>query len=77
MAQKRKWSEADQFNDLSTVTHTSPSAKIRGVVTVMSPMKKRKTCEYYNGEVADDKTHIRLLEFDDDVRQKLLEHQTV
>ena len=64
----------DEFNDLSSVTHTSTNAKVRGVVTVVSPMKKDKTCEYFDGELADDKARIRLFGFDSNVRQKLLEH---
>ena len=74
MAQKRKML-MDQFDDLASITHASPNAKIRGVVTVVSPMKKGKTCEYFDGELADDKARIRLFGFDDNVRQKLLEHQ--
>lgn len=75
MAQKRKLNEVDQFDDLSTVTRTSLSAEIRGVVTAVSPMKKGKTCDYFNGELADNKARIRLFGFHDNVRQKLLEHQ--
>ena len=38
-------------------------------------MKKGKTCEYFDGELADEKAQIRLFGFDKNVRQKLLEHQ--
>ena len=64
----------DEFNDLSSVTHTSINAKVRGVVTAVSPMKKGKTCKYFDGELADDKARIRLFGFDSNIRQKLLEH---
>ena len=67
MAQKCKML-MDQFDDLASITHTSPNGKVRGVVTVVSPMKKGKTCEYFDGELADDKARIRLFGFDDNIR---------
>ena len=38
--------EFDEFEDLSKVSHPSPKAKIHTVVT---PMKKSKTCSFFNG----------------------------
>ena len=38
-------------------------------------MKKGKTCEYFDGELADDKARIRHFGFDNNVWQKLLELQ--
>ena len=64
----------DEFDNLLSVTHTSTNAKVGGIVTAVSPMKKGKTCEYFDGELADDKARIRLFGFDN-VWQKLLEHQ--
>ena len=64
----------DDFDNLLSVTHTSTNAKVRGIVTVVSPMKKGKTCKYFDGELADDKARIRLFGFNNNVRQKLLEH---
>ena len=52
----------DDFDNLLSVTHTSTNAKVRGIVTVVSPMKKGKTCKYFDGELADDKARIRLLD---------------
>ena len=67
----------DEFDNLLSVTHTSTNAKVGGTVTAVSPMKKGKTCEYFDGELAmvDDKAQIRLFGFDNNVWQKLLEHQ--
>ena len=42
------------------------------MVTVVSPMKK---CDYFDGDLADDKARARLFKFNDNVRKKLLEHQ--
>ena len=62
----------DEFDSLSSLTRASPNAKVRGVVTVISPMKKGKACQYFDGELADEKARIRLFGFDDNVRQKFL-----
>ena len=64
----------DEFDDLGAI-NASPNAKIRGVVTEMSPMKKAKMCDYFDGELADDKARVRLFGFDDNIRKKLLEYQ--
>jgi len=64
----------DEFDDLGAI-NASPNAKIRGVVTEMSPMKKAKMCDYFDGELADDKARGRLFGFDDNIRKKLLEYQ--
>ena len=44
-------------------------------MTAVSPMKKGKTCKCFDGELANDKAKIRLFGFDNNIRQKLLEHQ--
>ena len=36
--------ECEEFEEVSAVVHTSPNAKIHGVVTSLSPMKKAKSC---------------------------------
>jgi len=38
-------------------------------------MKKGKTCDYFDGELADHKARVRLFGFDDTVKRKLQEHQ--
>ena len=50
------------------ISHTSPNAKLHGV---LSPMKKSKTCSYFDGEVTDGKACIRVFGFDAGVRKKL------
>ena len=40
----------------------SPNAKIHGVLTALSPMKKSRTCKYFDGEITDGKNNMRLLD---------------
>ena len=42
MASKRG-REVDEFDDVVSVVNPSPNAKIHGVVTAVSPMKRGKT----------------------------------
>ena len=67
----------EEFEDVSEVANPSPNAKIRGVVTSMSPMKKGRTCNYFDGEITDGKTSMRLFGFDSaaGVRRKLMEFE--
>ena len=58
-----------------TSAKCSPRAKIQGVVTSLSPMKKSKSnCDYFDGELHDGKIGIRVFGFDTNVRRKLFEH---
>ncbi len=62
--------------DVSTVA-VSPNAKVHGVVSCVSPMKRSKTCSYFDGEVTDGKNTMRLFGFDGaaGVRRKLVEFE--
>ena len=51
MASKRG-REVEEFDDVASVVNASPNAKIHGVVTTVSPMKKGKTCSYFDGEIS-------------------------
>lgn len=72
MANKRRREEEDEF-DVSDIARPSPKAKVRGVVSTISPMKKSKTCSYFDGELTDGKATMRIFGFDGSVRRKLLE----
>ena len=56
------------------MNHASPSAKIHGRITGLSPMKKAKTCIYFDGEIADESGTMHVYGFDSGVRKKLSEH---
>ena len=55
--------------------NASPNAKIHGVVTTVSPMKKGKTCSYFDGEISDGQAKMRVFGFDSGVRRELLEYE--
>ncbi len=40
-----------EYKGVSAVPCTSPSARIHGVLTSVSPMKKRQTCSFFDGEL--------------------------
>ena len=65
--------EVTEFDDVSSVDGPSPNAKIHGVLTTLSPVKKSRTCNYFDGELTDGKLNMRLFGFDsaEGVRRKL------
>ena len=76
MSQKRKIREDDNiFDDIVSINEPSSSATLHGVVTSLSPMKKGKSCEYFDGSLSDETANIRFVGFSTSVRRKLLQHQ--
>ena len=71
MAAKRKLKP--EFDKVSSLNLSSPSAKLQGVVTSISPMKKSSNSgtEYFFGELADDTGRVRIFGFDSSIRDKL------
>lgn len=63
----------EEFANVSEIAHPSPKAKLHAVVSSISPMKKTKTCSYFDGELTDGKARVRLFGFDCTVRRKLVE----
>ena len=55
--------EVEEVN-VSDVLNHSPNAKIRVVVTGVSPMKKSRNCSYFDGQISDGKTRMWLFGFD-------------
>ena len=43
--------EREEEFDVSEVAHTSSSADVKGVVKTLSPMKKSKSCSYFDDEI--------------------------
>ena len=68
---KRSRATAEEECDVSDVSKPSPNAKIHGIITCISPMKKSKTCDFFDGEISDGKSSIRLFGFDSSVRKQL------
>ena len=63
--------ECEELDGVSKVLHPSPNAKIHSVVTSVSPMKKAKTCSFFDGEISDGKATMRVFGFDSGVRRRL------
>ena len=74
MSQKRKFREDYIFDDIVSVNEPSSSATLHGVVTSLSPMKKGKSCEYFDGSLSDETANIG---FSTSVRRKLLQHNGI
>ncbi len=62
--------DLEEFRDVTAVMHASPDAKVHGIVTRLSPMKKRKKSEYFNGELSNEKTKMRLFGFEATVHEQ-------
>ena len=58
---------------ISAINKTSPCAKVNGIMKAISPMKKAKTCSYFDGKITDGKATLRVFGFDAGVRCKLVE----
>ena len=52
--------EFDDFEDLSKVSHPFLKAEIHAVVTSVSPMKKSRTCSFFDGKISDGKACMRV-----------------
>ena len=57
--------------DVSEVAEPSPTMNLHAVMTALSPMKKSKHCAYFDGEVTDGKSSMRIFGFHSEVRKKL------
>ena len=47
--------ETDRELDISEVTKASPQAKIHGIMSNLSPMKKSCSTPYFDGQLTDGK----------------------
>ena len=70
---RKWWSESEMnlrtLNCVSGVTHSSPNAKLCGMVCSISPMKPTKTCSYFSNR----KSTMTLFCFNSSVWRKLVE----
>ena len=64
--------ELEEFDSLSEISHASPNAKVHSVVTLLSPVKKSKTCSYFDGDFTNGKACMHMFSFDAGVCKKLL-----
>ncbi len=60
--------DLEEFRNVTAVMHASPNAKVHGVVTRLSQLKKGK---YFNGELSDGKTKMRVFGFEVAVQRRL------
>ena len=68
MARKRPHNEID---DLDKVDNPMESATIHGVVTTLSPIKKGRTTNFFDGTLADSSGKMRIVGFNTD-HQKIM-----
>lgn len=68
-----KMSKCAVEEDVSEVLQPTGNAAVQGVRTEVSHMKKSMTCSYFDGERADRKGSMRILEFHSGIRRKLVD----
>ena len=61
MSRKHAREDVEDFGEVSEVGHASPKARIHGVVAMVSPIRKAKTCFYFDGKLSDGKKSMRVL----------------
>ena len=66
--------QAHEFDNLKRTT-ASDSATVHGVVASLSPMKKGRSANYFEGRITDGDTEMRLVGFRDAARKKLVSFQ--
>ncbi len=69
------WLWRDSSEGESNLTKLATAAKIHRVLSSLSPMKKSKTCSYFDGTVTDGKVSMRVFGLDSSVRRKLMEFE--
>ena len=55
----------EEFQEVSEVSCESPNAKIHAVVESLSPMKKSKSCSYFDELITDGKTMMQVFGFEE------------
>ena len=67
-----KKSSPKDFDTLAEICNPTANAKVTGVITSLSPIKKSKgNISYFDREISDGKASIRLFGFDSSVNRKL------
>ena len=70
MAEKGKSRAGDDFKSLSAVVEVD-NANVHGVVACLSPMKKGKGAEFFDGKLTDGETNVRVVGFQASQRKRL------
>ena len=65
----------EEFHHLNSAT-TSDNATIHGIVQCVSPMKRGKSTNYFEGKLSDGNAHMRLVGFQDSLRKRLSSFQS-
>ena len=71
MAKRKSDSDKDYSLLPSDILESSPKAKVQCLVTALSDMKRSRNSSYFDGEISDGKTSMRLYGYNEGVRRKL------
>ena len=75
MARKRTRKDDDKFDTIVSINEPSSSATLQGKLTSLSPMKKSKTCDYFDGQLTDETANFRFVGYNSAIQKKLLTFQ--
>jgi hypothetical protein len=65
-------SQLDEFGSVSEISSATKFAKVHGVIKSVSPMKKGASgCSYFDGNLSDGESSLRIVGFDTKIQQKL------
>lgn len=70
---KRSYGEA--FGELSSIKQTSPKAKVRGLLTGVCSAMKGDGCQFWDGEIVDNSSSMRIYGYDPASRRRLFDFQ--
>ena len=71
MAKRKSDSDKDDALLPSDILESSPKAKVQCLVTALSDMKKSRDTSYFDGEISDGKTSMRVYGYNEGLRRKL------
>ena len=67
-------SQFDEYESVSDISSPTKFAKVHGVLTSMSPMRKSSSgCHYFDGSLTDGTKSLRVVGFDTKVQQRLMD----
>ena len=59
--EKRTFEEVEKFDEVNTAI---PGARVHGVLTCVSPVKKGRKQNYFEGKLSDGSSKVRFVGFD-------------
>ena len=71
MSSRKRPLNLEELDHLDAVEKPIANASVHGAITSLSPVKKGRNTNYFDGTIADERTKLRLVGFSSDQQRKL------